>query len=33
MTEERIGTSCALEVVRDGVSRTVALTPRELDTA
>jgi serine protease Do len=33
MTEERIGTSCALEVVRDGVSRTVALIPRELDTA
>jgi S1-C subfamily serine protease len=33
MTGERIGTSCALEVVRDGVSRTVALTPRELETA
>jgi S1-C subfamily serine protease len=33
MTEERIGTSCALEVVREGESRTVALTPRELDTA
>ena len=33
MTEDRIGTSCALDVVRDGVSRTVALTPRELDTA
>ncbi len=33
MTEDRIGASCALEVVRDGESRTVALTPRELDTA
>jgi serine protease Do len=33
MTEERIGVDCALEVVRDGVSRTVPLTPRELDTA
>jgi S1-C subfamily serine protease len=33
MTGERIGTSCALEVVREGESRTVALTPRELDTA
>ena len=33
MTEERIGTRCALEVVRDGVSRAVALTPRELGTA
>jgi serine protease Do len=33
MTEERIGVSCALEVVRDGVSRTVALVPRELATA
>ena len=33
MSEERIDTSCALEVVRDGVSRTVALVPRELDTA
>jgi serine protease Do len=33
MTEERIGASCALEVVRDGVSRTVALVPRELDMA
>ena len=30
MTEERIGVSCALEVVRDGVARTVALVPREL---
>jgi serine protease Do len=33
MTEERIGTSCALEIVRDGVTRTVALVPRELETA
>jgi serine protease Do len=33
MTQERIGVSCALEVVRDGVSRTVALVPRELATA
>jgi S1-C subfamily serine protease len=33
MTEERIGVSCALEVVRDGDSRTVALVPRELATA
>ena len=31
MTEERIGVSCALEVVRDGVARTVALVPRELE--
>ncbi len=31
MTEERIGVSCALEVVREGEPRTVALTPRELD--
>jgi serine protease Do len=30
MTEERIGTRCALEVVRDGVARTVELVPREL---
>ena len=33
MTEERIGVSCALEVVRDGAARTVALVPRELDMA
>jgi S1-C subfamily serine protease len=33
MTEDRIGVSCALDVVREGVSRTVALTPRELPTA
>jgi S1-C subfamily serine protease len=33
MTEDRIGLACALEVVRDGTSRTVPLTPRELDTA
>jgi S1-C subfamily serine protease len=33
MTGERIGVECALEVFRDGVTRTVALTPRELDTA
>jgi S1-C subfamily serine protease len=32
MTEDRIGVSCALEVFRDGVSRTVALVPRELTT-
>jgi serine protease Do len=31
MTEERIGVSCALDVVREGVQRTVALVPRELD--
>jgi serine protease Do len=31
MTKDRIGVSCALEVVRDGVSRTVALVPRELE--
>jgi serine protease Do len=31
MTEERIGTRCALEVVRDGSTRTVELVPRELD--
>ena len=31
MTEERIGVSCALEVVRNGEPRTVALTPRELE--
>ena len=30
MTEERIGTRCALEIVRNGRSRTVSLTPREL---
>jgi S1-C subfamily serine protease len=30
MTGERIGTPCALEVVRGGVARTVELTPREL---
>jgi serine protease Do len=33
MTEERIGVACALEVVRDGTSRTVELVPRELDVA
>ena len=33
MTEERIGTSCAIDVVRSGESRTVALVPRELDAA
>jgi S1-C subfamily serine protease len=31
MTKDRIGVSCALEVVRAGVSRTVALVPRELE--
>ena len=30
MTEERIGIRCSLEIVREGRSRTVALTPREL---
>ena len=30
MTEERIGAPCALEVVREGVTRTVQLVPREL---
>jgi serine protease Do len=30
MTEERIGTRCALEVVREGAARTVELVPREL---
>jgi S1-C subfamily serine protease len=33
MTEDRIGVSCALEVVRNGVSSTVSLVPRELATA
>src|SRR6185436_15519404 len=33
MTEERIGVPCTLEVVRDGVARTVSLVPRELDVA
>jgi serine protease Do len=33
MTEDRIGVPCTLEVVRDGVTRTVALVPRELDVA
>jgi S1-C subfamily serine protease len=33
MTGERIGVECALEVVRAGTSRTVVLTPRELDAA
>jgi serine protease Do len=33
MTEERIGVSVALDVVREGTSRTIALTPRELDLA
>ena len=30
MTEERIGTRCALDIVRNGRSRTVSLVPREL---
>jgi S1-C subfamily serine protease len=30
MTEERIGVRCMLEIVREGRTRTVALTPREL---
>jgi len=33
MTEERIGTACVLEIVREGASRTVELVPRELDTS
>jgi serine protease Do len=33
MTEERIDTRCALEVVREGAARTVELVPRELDLA
>jgi serine protease Do len=33
MTGERIGVECALEVVRDGSARTVALVPRELEVA
>ena len=31
MTEERIGARCALDVVREGASRTLELVPRELD--
>ena len=31
MTEERIGTRCALAVVREGVERMLQLVPRELD--
>ena len=31
MTEERIGTRCAVAVVREGVERTLELVPRELD--
>jgi S1-C subfamily serine protease len=31
MTEERIGVSCTLDVVRAGASHTVQLVPRELD--
>jgi hypothetical protein len=30
MTEERIGVTCSLEIVREGRARTVDLTPREL---
>jgi S1-C subfamily serine protease len=33
MTEERIGVPVAVEVVRDGVARTVSLVPRELETS
>jgi hypothetical protein len=33
MTGERIGVACSLEVVREGVARTVSLVPRELDAA
>jgi serine protease Do len=33
MTGERIGVECELEVVRDGLARTVSLVPRELDAA
>jgi S1-C subfamily serine protease len=31
MTEERIGTRCAVAVVREGMERTLELVPRELD--
>jgi S1-C subfamily serine protease len=31
MTEERIGVAAAVEIVREGVSRTVTLVPRELE--
>jgi S1-C subfamily serine protease len=31
MTEERIGVASAIEIVREGVSRTVTLVPRELE--
>jgi S1-C subfamily serine protease len=31
MTEDRIGVPCEVEVVREGVARTVTLVPRELD--
>jgi hypothetical protein len=30
MTGERIGVACELEVVREGVARSVSLVPREL---
>ena len=30
LTEDRIGRRCEVEIVRDGVSRRVHLTPREL---
>jgi serine protease Do len=33
MTADRIGVRSAVEIVRDGVERTVELVPRELDTA
>jgi S1-C subfamily serine protease len=33
MTEERIGAPVAVDVVRSGAALTVALVPRELDTA
>jgi serine protease Do len=33
MTEERIGARCALEVVRNGTSRTLELVPQELGSA
>jgi S1-C subfamily serine protease len=33
MTGERIGVACALDVVREGSSRTVSLVPRELEAA
>jgi S1-C subfamily serine protease len=33
MTEDRIGVPCTIELVRDGIARTVSVVPRELDVA